>query len=127
MNVLSNAPRHVVTRYLRGGCWILAIELSKKTKLPLWGIRDERGDLHHAFVADEENQTAIDIRGSMPLHNVALGCGAQNPRIEPIHKEEILALCGHFSRGEIQEAKRVINTMLRPSVNSQSEHLNFDI
>jgi len=112
MRFLSTAPRHIRTRYLRGGCWVLAIELAKHTGLQLWGIRDGQGNLHHAFVADGSRGIAIDIRGSMPLENVVEGCAAMDPKLEPIGKDEILSICGSFSRTDIREAKRVIATML---------------
>lgn len=49
--------------FMRGGCFILALWLHAKTKLPLYGLWE--GDvMHHAFVYDAATDTAFDARGS---------------------------------------------------------------
>lgn len=76
MKVISTAPRHIQTRYMRGKCWSLAIELARHTGLPLWGLVDARGDIHHAFVADSDKRVAFDIRGEVHLSHVNAGAVA---------------------------------------------------
>lgn len=49
--------------FMRGGCFVLALYLHTKTKLPLYGLWD--GDvMHHAFVYDAATDTAYDARGA---------------------------------------------------------------
>ncbi|MEP3669940.1 MAG: hypothetical protein ABJN42_24785 [Roseibium sp.] len=108
--VTSTAPRHIRTRYMRGGCWAMAHELSKKTGMDLWGLRDDRGDLHHVYVADPERGIAIDIRGGMPMEKIAEGCQAQIAG--PASLDEILRHIGSFEPAELREARKVIQAHL---------------
>lgn len=49
--------------YLRGGCYALAAWLHLKTDLPIYGLFDDDGLMHHAMVGDHDGQTLYDARG----------------------------------------------------------------
>ncbi|NDV50374.1 hypothetical protein [Salipiger sp. PrR003] len=58
------------SRFMRGGRYALALHLHEATGLPLMGLYDEVGALHHAFVADFDEEVAYDARGSTDLDQV---------------------------------------------------------
>lgn len=115
LTVTSLAPPHIRTRYLRGGCWALAHELSKYLRLPVWGIYegDASGDCHHAFVADPEREMGYDIRGGLPFAEMAQGSSVALPCLAPLPAERMLSIIGSFDLAELREARRVIRTMIR--------------
>lgn len=53
--------------FLRGGCYALALWLHRKTELPLYGLFDDHGEMHHALVGDHEGETFHDARGRVPV------------------------------------------------------------
>lgn len=110
--LVSTAPHHIVRRYLSGGCWTLAPLLAKMLKLPMFGLQDERGDIHHVFVVDKATATAFDIRGSMPLSEIGRGSVAPDGIIVPVTQDDILKVIGSFDPGEVREAKKVIRDFL---------------
>lgn len=86
------ASPSVRNRYLRGNCHILAKALSRETKLPLWGMFDPAGNLHHVFVLDEAHGRAIDVRGAMPLPEVSQGSSAsEGAEMRAVTWDEVLA------------------------------------
>ncbi|MCW3782970.1 hypothetical protein [Defluviimonas salinarum] len=124
---VSTAPEHVRRRYLRGRCWVLADELVRATGLELWGLRDENGDLHHAFAADPAAGLAHDIRGTMPIDRVAEGSAARGGRCVPIARADMIAISGAFDAAEIREARRVLRAHLRKSAAGPApEKPNYD-
>ncbi len=116
----STAPRHVQARYLRGGCFVLAIELHRVTGLPLWGLKLGSGpeaELHHAFIADPDRDLAIDIRGSRPIGRMREGSRDEHQLVAvPISEAEIMAVVGSFGAEEIKEARRAVRDHLREHV-----------
>ena len=62
---------------MRGGCYALALHLHEATGLPLMGLYDEVGTLHHAFVADFDQEVAYDARGATDLDGVQLYHGRE--------------------------------------------------
>ena len=69
-NILSS-------KWMRGRCFDLAIQLNKKTKLPIYGLFDLSGNCHHAFVFDEKKGLGIDARGLQPISDLAYGCAGK--------------------------------------------------
>lgn len=113
MTVVSLAPDHIRNRYLRGGCFALAIELHRKTGLPLWGLMLDE-ELHHAFVADGDADLAIDIRGQMPIDAVSKGARYEDGlEAREITEEKIMETVFSFDPEELREARRSINDYLR--------------
>lgn len=55
---------------MASGCYGLAIVLHEKTGLPLWGLFDDKGACHHAFVYDADTDIAYDARGGLSLSDV---------------------------------------------------------
>lgn len=108
--IVSTAPSHIVTRYMRGRCWEGAAELSRKTGMELWGLRGGDGLIHHAFVADPEQDLAIDIRGGMRMSEVAKGCVPGEP--EPIAMPDIIRLVGVLEPADLREARAAIRDHL---------------
>ena len=86
------APDHLVRRYLRGGCFALAHEAARLSGLPLMGLRDRAGAVHHAFVADAGE--AWDIRGKIPISRIGEGSAVKRPEITPLPFEELLSILG---------------------------------
>jgi hypothetical protein len=55
----------------------LAVALSKKLKLPMYGSYDKNGKCHHVFVMDESLGIGIDARGIVPKGSFANGMKGQ--------------------------------------------------
>lgn len=51
--------------FLRGGCYALAAWLHLKTELPIYGLFDDGGLMHHAMVGDHDGQVLYDARGKV--------------------------------------------------------------
>ncbi|HEX5426652.1 MAG TPA: hypothetical protein VFW94_24280 [Candidatus Acidoferrales bacterium] len=109
----SSAPREVVNQGLHGMCGPIAIALHRKTGLPIFGAFDKFGYLHHLFVSDGEH--AIDIRGSMPLENVAVRSKAANGTIKPMTEEQVYEDIKPFQiiePSDIKRARSIVNRYL---------------
>jgi hypothetical protein len=65
----------------------LAVALSKKLKLPMYGSYDRNGKCHHVFVMDESLGVGIDGRGIVPKGAFAIGMKGQI--FKPFTKTEI--------------------------------------
>lgn len=91
---VTRAPDHLLRRYLRGGCFALAREAARISGLPLMGLRDAEGAVHHAFVADPGTGIAWDIRGALPIGSVGAGSAVTTPRITGLEEGELLNLLG---------------------------------
>lgn len=110
---ISTAPEHVRNRYLRGGCFALAIELHRKTGLPLWGLLLD-DELHHAFVLDPDQGVAIDIRGGMSIEAVRKGARYEETlEAREISEEKIMETVFSFDPEDLREARRSIRDHLR--------------
>lgn len=107
----DEVPAHLLTRYLRGGCFVLAGEMHRRTGLPLLGLRDGAGRLHHAVVADPEPGFGWDIRGRVPLDRAGDGCSVKDLRIEPIGLSDLEA-AGNLEPLDMLEAARVLHDVL---------------
>lgn len=53
------------TDFLRGGCYALAAWLHLKTELPIFGLFDDGGLMHHAMVGDHDGTALYDARGKV--------------------------------------------------------------
>lgn len=75
--------------YMRGGCYQFALYLHEVTGLPLYGLVDDAGALHHAFVV--RDHTAIDARGEVPLDKVHVykGRSSAGTKMISVDKEEV--------------------------------------
>jgi hypothetical protein len=94
-----SVPLDQQRRYLRGGCFALAIMLRRKLiekgfKPRIYGLFENdtfEGDtLHHAFVVVDGK--AYDCRGELPLDAAAIGAGSaigEGGEIRPITVSEI--------------------------------------
>lgn len=111
----SGAPEHLIRRYLRGGCYALAHEAARISGLPLMGLRDAGGAVHHAFVADPGSGEAWDIRGRMPVASVGDGSAVADPRITPLDASELLDLLGDACPYTLDAAARTVRTYLVPA------------
>jgi hypothetical protein len=77
--------------FMNGGCYVLAIWLHNRTKLPLYGIWHD-DDIAHGFVYDETKDIAYDARGAIRgLDNVAKyrGVGNYQGAIRPVTIEQM--------------------------------------
>lgn len=108
------APAHIRTRYLRGGCYALALALHKATKLPLCGLYEAgTDDLHHAFVRDPATGMALDIRGLLPLDQEAEGSAVEVPDYRPIRRADIIGVVGSIAAADMKQANEVVRTYFR--------------
>lgn len=123
----AGAPEHLIRRYLRGGCYALAHEAARISGLPLMGLRDASGALHHAFVADPEAGTAWDVRGRMPIISVGEGSAVTAPRITPLDASELLDLLGDACPYALDAAARTVRTYLVPAGLPVREDLRIDL
>jgi hypothetical protein len=75
--------------YMKGGCYQFALYLHEVTGLPLYGLVDDAGALHHAFVV--KDQTAIDARGEVALDKVHLykGRPSAGTKMISVDKDEV--------------------------------------
>ena len=99
--------------FLRGGCFEFAKVLAQKTRLPIWGAFDDRGDLHHAFVFDQANGMAYDIRGEMPLHDVAVGSQAEGGTTREISEDFILGHIEVWDEDILKRARKAVTNRFR--------------
>ena len=59
-------PVSEYVNFMSGDCSLLAQAINAISGFPMYGIVDERGDIHHVFVYDPQTKEAIDCRGRMP-------------------------------------------------------------
>lgn len=85
--------------FRRGDCSILAVAIHDVTRLPLWGLFDEEGSLHHVFVSDGD--VVIDYDGKRPLKGAFARYHGDQPR--PLTRSDIRAL-PTYSDSEWDEA-----------------------
>jgi hypothetical protein len=60
--------------FMSGDCWLLAVALREVTGLDVYGLKDDAGNVHHAFVATGKTGVAIDYRGQNSVRALATGC-----------------------------------------------------
>lgn len=85
-----------MNEWMRGKCWDMAVALHEKTSLPLYGLFDQHGGCHHAFVLDAELNMGLDARGTMPVDRLKRGCAGQEVR--PLAREAIEQAGGYLGR-----------------------------
>lgn len=49
----------------------MAVVLHDLTGLPVYGLEDSHGELHHVFVYDEDTEVATDSRGTETLEKMS--------------------------------------------------------
>ena len=107
---MARVPAHIARRYLRGRCWPMAAALSSLTGLPLRGLRGQRGDIFHAFVADETAGVGYDIRGAFPLSRAAEGSADPKAAIVPLSLADIEKIDGVLQKPELSQARSIART-----------------
>jgi hypothetical protein len=107
----------------------MALVLAQKTQLPIWGLFDEVGLCHHAFVFDEGLNLGIDARGILSIEKLKIGCKGQTPKpLELVDLKDYLDR-SHFPdseilhTGEIREARKYIKTVLELQDGTLNEQL----
>lgn len=85
----------------------MAIALSRISGFPTFGLYDQNGKCHHAFVMLPDGR-GMDIRGAAEIEQLKKGCAGQNVR--PLPVDEIEIWVGRpLDRSEIAEARRAAN------------------
>jgi len=107
---MARVPVHIARRYLRGRCWTMAAAMSEVSGLPLRGLQGQRGDIFHAFVADERAGVGYDVRGPFPLSRAAEGSADPKAAIVPLSLDEIERIDGILQKPEMREAKSIART-----------------
>ncbi|MFG6080323.1 hypothetical protein ACEUZ9_000873 [Paracoccus litorisediminis] len=111
--MISTAPQHIRTRYMRGQCFALAHALHNLTKQSIWGLREGGiGAIHHAFIADPKAGLGYDIRGQLPIERIADGAVPGLIAV-PITLADLMDQVGSFDPAELREARRVVREHLK--------------
>ncbi len=78
---------------MRGGCMTFALHLHRRSRLPLFGLFDESGRLHHAGVGEESASVLYDGRGPVPidLFHFWRGIPCAGDRLEVISPDDVKA------------------------------------
>lgn len=74
---------------MTGGCFALALALHKRSRLPIYGLYDNGGNIHHAFVKDGDY--GIDARGRVPIRDIRFyrGRPSAGQHIRPVTQREL--------------------------------------
>ena len=92
--------------FMRGDCSLLAQAISDISHFPMYGIVDERGDMHHVFVYDTQTKEAIDCRGRMPLKNLLdNNISGERNTYRKTSPEEVKKIFGTYSAAEYEYAE----------------------
>jgi len=92
--------------FMRGDCSLLAQAISDISHFPMYGIVDERGDMHHVFVYDTQTKEAIDCRGRMPLKNLLdNNISGERNTYRKTSPEEVKKIFGTYSDEEYKYAE----------------------
>ena len=92
--------------FMRGDCSLLAQAISDISHFPMYGIVDERGDMHHVFVYDTQTKEAIDCRGRMPLENLLdNNISGERNTYRKTSPEEVKKIFGTYSDEEYKYAE----------------------
>jgi len=92
--------------FMRGDCSLLAQAISDISHFPMYGIVDERGDMHHVFVYDTQTKEAIDCRGRMPLKNLLdNNISGERNTYRKTSPEEVKKIFGTYSDEEYEYAE----------------------
>ncbi len=83
-----------VGHLMRGGCMIFALHLHKRSRLPLFGLMDENGRIHHAGVGEAGAELLFDGRGKSYRDDFAYWRGqpCAGDRLEAVTAAEIKAV-----------------------------------
>ena len=114
--IASFAPGHIERRFLRGQCHVLALLLNRQSGLRLQGLFDEYGELHHAFVTDDETGLAWDIRGGRAPARIHEGSSVTQPRIAAIGEVQLVEAFGRPDRNEVQAARHAAERYILPAI-----------
>ncbi len=76
-------------KYMKGACFRLALYLYDRTDLTLYGLFDESGEMHHAFVVDPPSGIGYDARGRTSQSTVTAFKGrlSQGQFVRPTTRE----------------------------------------
>lgn len=110
------APEYIKNRYLKGQCGVIALVIADKTRLPLFGMQDLNGDIHHVFVGNPEQDYAIDIRGILNWSELCQGSVLQDKpyKFVELSKQDVIDVFGVFERSEFSEARKAYNNYIKP-------------
>jgi len=91
--------------FMSRDCALLAQAINAIANFPMYGIVDERGDVHHVFAYDSKTKEAIDCRGRMPLERVFDKIWGEGNTHREISAEEIENVFGTYSDEEWEYAE----------------------
>ena len=86
--------------FMSGDCSLLAGAVSELADLPMYGIFDEEGSMHHVFAYDKEADEAVDCRGRIPVADVMKNIRGENKTYREVSSEEIEETFGTYSDEE---------------------------
>ncbi len=100
-------PEHIKRRYMRGDCLAFALALQKHLKKPLWGLLNEKGEIHHVFLADPEQGIGYDVRGAISLSRISEGA-LTDYLMRPVSIEEVKKFYAMPTRAKMKDAEEVV-------------------
>ena len=107
--------------FMRRDCSLLAQAISGISDFPMYGIVDERGDMHHVFAYDSQTKEAIDCRGRMPLENVLDNISGERNTYRETSPEEVEKIFGTYSDEEYEYAEEKAQELIEVNVEEPSE------
>jgi hypothetical protein len=75
--------------YMRGDCALLATAIGDASGLPIYGVVDGDGNIHHVFVYDPGTDEAIDCRGRQPVGDVTNNIKGHDLTLRKVSPEEL--------------------------------------
>lgn len=98
-------PPSEYINFMRRDCSLLAQAINAISDFPMYGIVDERGDIHHVFVYDPQTKEAIDCRGRMPVERVFDKIRGGGNVHRKVSIEELEDIFGTYSDEEWEHAE----------------------
>lgn len=98
--------------FKRGDCSLLAVALSDLLQLPIYGVFDNRGMMHHVFVYKSQTDQAIDCRGWMPAKDIIQNIKGDNLNYRKTSAKEVEKIFGGYSEEEYEYAEEVAHEIV---------------
>lgn len=119
----STVPMKMRSKYMNGECVAFALAMHRQLELPIYALVDRSGDKEfwiHAFVADEANGIAVDVRGVLEFAADEVSEGAAingTPAVRLSSADEIQRkLFSYPSASDIKAARAIVARHIGPLV-----------
>lgn len=88
-----------VSNLMRGGCMSFGLHLHKRSRMTLFGLFDDVGQMHHVGVGEENAEILFDGRGAVFQDDFATwrGIPCAGSRLEVVSADEVRAVMNENS------------------------------